>query len=136
MGAKQCMWAAVTPGARCQAFNTVNGDNFRWEWMWGEVASYFGLTPAPYPEKETPMVEQMADAAPVWAEMAARYGLIEADLSKVASFWHSDLDLGRPMDILTDTTKCREIGFTEHQSTKKSFFHYFDLMKAAKVIPA
>lgn len=56
--------------------------------------------------------------------------------SQVASFWHSDLDLGRPMDILTDISKCREMGFTEHQSTKKAFYHYFDRMKAANVIPS
>ena len=118
-----------------KAFNTVNGDNFRWEYMWGEIASYFGIEPAPYPEKETPLVEQMADAGPVWKTIAETHGLVESDVSRVASFWHSDLDMGRPMDILTDISKCRELGFTGHYSTKKSFYHYFDQMKAEGTIP-
>lgn len=133
--AQQCVWAATTPDAQNQAFNTVNGDNFRWEYMWNEIASYFGLTAAPYPEIATPLEEQMENAGPVWQEIAEEHGLVESDLSRIASFWHSDLDMGRPMDILTDMSKSRQIGFHPHYSTKHSFFYYFEQMKKANVIP-
>jgi hypothetical protein len=36
-------WAATTEVARDQAFNVVNGDIFRWSWMWSRLAGWFGL---------------------------------------------------------------------------------------------
>ena len=33
--ARHLLWAAETPAAANQAFNVVNGDVFRWSWMWG-----------------------------------------------------------------------------------------------------
>jgi hypothetical protein len=28
---------------RNQAFNVVNGDVFRWQWMWSQIAEWFGI---------------------------------------------------------------------------------------------
>ena len=36
-------WASTTPAAANQAFNIVNGDVFRWRWLWPRLAEYFGL---------------------------------------------------------------------------------------------
>ena len=47
--ARHLEWAATTEAARNQAFNVVNGDVFRWSWMWARLADWFGLQPAPYP---------------------------------------------------------------------------------------
>jgi hypothetical protein len=33
-------WAATTDAARNQAFNVVNGDVFRWSWMWMRLAGW------------------------------------------------------------------------------------------------
>ncbi len=33
--AKQLEWVTTVDGAKNQAFNIVNGDVFRWNWMWG-----------------------------------------------------------------------------------------------------
>src|SRR3954469_3212276 len=41
--ARHLEWAAMTDAARNQAFNVVNGDVFRWKWMWGRLAGRFGL---------------------------------------------------------------------------------------------
>ena len=46
--ARHLEWAATTEAARDQAFNVVNGDVFRWSWMWGRLASWFGLEPVPF----------------------------------------------------------------------------------------
>ncbi len=83
--ARHLTWAATTPAARNEAFNVVNGDVFRWSWMWGRIAAWFGLEPAPFDGTLRPLQEQMADDAPVWAEIAARRGLIEPDLNRLAS---------------------------------------------------
>ena len=52
--ARHLEWAATTEAARNQAFNVVNGDVFRWSWMWGRLASWFGLEPAPFPGNGRP----------------------------------------------------------------------------------
>jgi len=44
--ARHLEWAATTEAARDQAFNIVNGDVFRWSWMWTRLADWFGLQPA------------------------------------------------------------------------------------------
>jgi len=36
----------------------------------------------------------MADAGPIWAELAHEHGLRKTELTRVASFWHTDADLG------------------------------------------
>jgi len=83
--ARHLEWASMTPAARDQAFNVVDGDVFRWKWMWGRLAEWFGIEPAPLPERIAPLEEQLADAAPIWSDIARRYDLIEPDLSRLAS---------------------------------------------------
>ena len=123
------------PRRRNQAFNIVNGDVFRWSWMWGRIAEWFGLEPAPYPGQGTPLETQLADAAPLWAEIAARHGLAEPDLGRLASAWHTDADLGRPIEVVTDMGKSRRLGFLDYQPTDDSFFDLFERLRAEKIIP-
>ncbi len=67
----------------------------------------------------------MRDFGPVWATIAAREGLIEADLERLASPWHTDLDLGREIECVTDMSKSRKAGFLAYQDTRDSFFDLF-----------
>jgi nucleoside-diphosphate-sugar epimerase len=97
--ARHLEWAAVTPAAHNEAFNVVNGDVFRWNWMWGRLAGWFGLEPAPFPGEGLPLERQLADAGPIWAEIASRNDLVQPDLGRLASAWHTDADLGRPIEV-------------------------------------
>jgi nucleoside-diphosphate-sugar epimerase len=133
--ARHLEWASTTEAARNQAFNVVNGDVFRWNWMWGRIAGYFGLEPAPFPGQVTPLEQQLADAAPAWAEIARRHGLVEPDLGRLASAWHTDADLGRPIEVVTDMSKSRRLGFLDYQPTDDAFFALFDRLRAARIIP-
>lgn len=128
-------WAATTEAAANTAFNVVNGDVFRWSWMWGRLADWFGLTPAPYPERPTPLEEQMAQDVPVWRDLAERHGLIEADLGRLVSAWHTDADLGRPIEVVTDMSRSRRLGFRDYQASDDSFFDLFARLRAERVIP-
>jgi hypothetical protein len=130
--ARQLEWASITPAARNQAFNVVNGDVFRWNWMWARIAEWFGLQPAPFSGRGTPLEQQLADAAPTWREIAQRHGLTEPDLNRLASAWHTDADLGRPIDVVTDMSKSRKLGFLDYQATDDSFF---DLVRHAATGP-
>jgi nucleoside-diphosphate-sugar epimerase len=133
--ARQLEWASTEPRARNEAFNCVNGDVFRWSWMWSRIAEYFGLEPAPFPGEGTPLAQQLAGAEPVWAEIAAKHGLVENDLNVLASAWHTDADLGRPVEVVTDMSKSRRLGFLDYQATDESFFDLFTLLRERRVIP-
>ena len=40
---KQLVWASTTDLAKNNAYNIVNGDIFRWNWMWPRIAKWFGV---------------------------------------------------------------------------------------------
>lgn len=133
--ARQMEWAATTPGAANQAFNTVNGDVFRWRRMWREIGEYFGLEVPDCPETPQPLAHQMADAESTWRDIAAKHDLIEPDVGKLASWWHTDADLGREQECVNDTTKARDFGFDHFRETRSAFFDLFDRLRAEKIIP-
>ncbi|MEX0605591.1 MAG: SDR family oxidoreductase [Marinobacter sp.] len=133
--ARQMEWAATTPGAANQAFNTVNGDVFRWRRMWREIGEYFDLEVADCPETPQPLENQMAGADSTWREIAEKHDLIEPDVGKLASWWHTDADLGRDQECVNDTTKCRDFGFDHFRETRGAFIDLFDRLRAEKIIP-
>ncbi len=133
--AKHLLWAATTPAARNQAFNVVNGDVFRWNWMWKRIAGWFGVEAAELEGEGIPLEKQLADAAPIWKQIAARYGLAEDDLNVLASAWHTDADLGRPLEVVTDMSKSRKLGFTVYQPTDESFFELFEKLREDRLVP-
>jgi nucleoside-diphosphate-sugar epimerase len=133
--ARHLEWAATTPAARNNAFNVVNGDVFRWSWMWERIARWFGMEAAPFPGEGTPLEVQLANAAPLWAEIAGKYHLAEPNLNILTSAWHTDADLGRPIEVLTDMSKSRKLGFLDYQATDESFFDLFTRLREDKIIP-
>jgi nucleoside-diphosphate-sugar epimerase len=133
--AKHLVWAATTPAARNQAFNVVNGDVFRWSWMWKRIAAWFDVDAAELLGEGTPLEKQLADAGPIWKQIAGKYGLVEADLNVLASAWHTDADLGRPVEVVTDMSKSRKLGFTAYQATDESFMDLFEKLRGDLLIP-
>lgn len=133
--ARHLTWASTTPIARNEAFNIVNGDVFRWSWMWQKIADWFGLEPAPLPGEGTPLEEQLVDAGPIWVKIANQYKLLESDLNVLISPWHTDADLGRPIEVVTDMGKSRKLGFLDYQATEESFFDLFAALRSARLIP-
>ena len=59
----------------------------------------------------------------------------EPDLSVLASAWHTDADLGRPVEVIADMTKSRKLGFLDYQATDESFISLFDELQNKRVIP-
>ncbi|SEL64165.1 Nucleoside-diphosphate-sugar epimerase [Stigmatella aurantiaca] len=133
--ARHLLWAASTPAARNEAFNIVNGDVFRWSWMWGRIAAWLGVESAPFDGTVRPLEAQMADDSPVWERIAKRQGLVEPTLSRLASPWHTDADLGRPIEVVTDMSKSRRLGFTAYQPTDDAFFDLFTQLRKDRLIP-
>lgn len=133
---EQLVWASTHPEGENEAFNIANGDVFRWRWLWPQIAEHFGVEWEGPTGTPRTLVESMTDVAPeVWKRIAEREGLAESDVSKLASWWHSDSDLGREIECVTDMTKSREAGFLNFRSTRTSFFDTVTRYREAKLLP-
>ncbi|WP_424631300.1 SDR family oxidoreductase [Bradyrhizobium sp. SYSU BS000235] len=133
--ARHLLWAATTPAAANQDFNVVNGDVFRWKWMWGRIAGWFGIEAAPFDGVVRPLEQQMADDAAVWRDIAERHKLAEPQIDRLISPWHTDADLGRPIEVVTDMSKSRKLGFSVYQPTDEAFFALFEKLRRDRLIP-
>ena len=67
--------------------------------------------------------------------MTTKYRLVEPDLWRVASPWHTDLDMGRPLEVTTDMALSRKLGFLVYQNTEEAFQDLFATLRAEKIIP-
>ena len=132
---EQLIWASTHKNAENEAFNIANGDTFRWRWLWPQIAEYFGVSWEGPTETPRPLVSQMEGAESAWREIAQREGLIEPDIGKLASWWHSDSDLGREIECFTDMTKSREAGFLNFRNSVTSFFDKVGKYRDAKILP-
>jgi len=132
--ARQIVWASTEPNARNEAYNAANGDVFRWKRLWNLIADYFGIEAAPYPEKQVKLEEQMKDSGPAWNALVAEHGLQPNRLETLASPWHTDLDLGRPMECVNSMEKSRRFGFLDYQDTDRSFIDVFDRLRRERII--
>lgn len=133
--AEQLIWASTTDAAHNEAFNITNGDYFRWSWLWKQLAQWFGVEAVGYDGSIHPLEEEIKNDGPVWQEIAKRYNLKEPDLNRLASAWHTDLDLGRPIEVMTDMSKSRKLGFLVFQKTDESFYDLFAQLRAENLIP-
>jgi nucleoside-diphosphate-sugar epimerase len=134
--ARHLHWAATTSQAANTAFNIVNGDVFRWTWLWHQIANYFAIKVGEYPGHLVPLEKQMANASTIWSEIVAKHRLENIPVTRLASWWHSDADLGRTMECFTDMTNSRRLGFSAYQESRQSFFDVFDELRSRRIIPA
>ena len=133
--AEQMVWAAETPVAANTSFNISNGDVFRWRWMWPQIAGYFGVEWEGHNGTDRPLEGRVGELEGAWPGIVERYGLREPDLSRLASWWHSDSDLLRPLECFADMRRSRERGFDGNRVTVDSFFRAFDQYRAAGILP-
>lgn len=103
--------------------------------MWQRLAEWFGIEPAPFGGAGVPLEQHLAGAALVWKQIAAKHDLAEHDLATLTSPWHTDADLGRPIEVVADMGKSRKLGFLDYQATDESFFDLFNRLRRERLIP-
>ncbi|MCD0465088.1 SDR family oxidoreductase [Flavobacterium sp. ENC] len=133
--ADQIIWAAITPEAHNQAFNTANGDVFRWKWLWPKIAEWFQIEFEGYSGTIQPLETVLNTKHESWRTITKENHLIEGNLDQLASAWHTDLDLGRPLEVMTDMSGSRKLGFTGYKDTRDSFFELFERLRNDRIIP-
>jgi nucleoside-diphosphate-sugar epimerase len=132
---RHAVWSATEPAARNQAFNTTNGDVFRWRQMWKRVAASLGVEPAEYPGSANPLEGRMGHADEVWASLVEKDRLADHRASDLASWWHTDADLSREIETFADMSKSRSLGFLDYQDSARSFIELFETLRAQRIIP-
>ncbi|MBV8327360.1 SDR family oxidoreductase [Chryseobacterium sp.] len=133
--AKQLVWASETESAKNQAFNITNGDVFRWKWLWKRLADWFGIEAEGFKGSIRPLEKELENDSEIWKAIAEKYNLNEKNLSRLSSAWHTDLDLGRPLEVMCDMSNSRKAGFTSYKSTEDSFIEVFERIRAENLIP-
>ena len=133
--AEHLVWAATTPAAANHALNIVNGDVFRWRRLWPRLADALGVEPVGFEGEPVPLEQQMADAGEIWPEIVARYGLRDLEVERLASWWHTDADLGRTIETFTDMGRSRRLGFFGVRDTESSFRDLFARLRAERIVP-
>ena len=131
--ARASAWAATEEKASGEAFNITNGDVFRWERMWEDIARHLGLDVAPpVPLK---LAQHMADKGPVWKRIAERHGLVQPDLSKLVGWPFGDFIFHTESDVISNVNKNYEFGFKELMDSTKSLIAAVDSLKRQKALP-
>jgi nucleoside-diphosphate-sugar epimerase len=133
--AEHLVWAATTPEAANRALNIVNGDVFRWRRLWPRLAAALDVEPVGFDGTPAPLEEQMSDAAELWPAIVRRHGLRDLPVETLASWWHTDADLGRTIETFTDMGQSRRLGFLGIRDTETSFTSLFTRLREGRIVP-
>lgn len=132
--ARAMVFCATEPAAADQAFNVTNGDFFRWRNYWPTFAAFFDL---PLGDVQTiPLVEFMADKAPVWERIVRRHGLRAVPYGEIAAWPFADYVFGCDWDVMTDTLKLRQAGFHDCVRSDEMFLRLFRRFQELRVMPS
>ncbi|WP_456268896.1 SDR family oxidoreductase [Kushneria sp. AK178] len=127
------LWAASTKGIGGEAFNITNGDVFRWQRLWEDVADYFDMaTASPVP---LDLPTHMADKGDLWRDIASRHDLVEPDLSKLVGWNFGHFIFNTETDVISDVNKIHDAGFQETEAARTSLLRALDTLRANRIIP-
>ena len=110
-----------------------DGDYFWWQHMWPKIAQMYGMDIAdPVPML---LATYLADKAPVWDRMVAKYKLRVIPYGQVASWPFGDMIFGSGFDNITSTIKARVAGFHACIDTEYMFAKEFRRLADSRVTP-
>lgn len=127
------LWAMTDPAAADDSFNVVNADYYRWRDLWPRIAEFFGLE-AGGVATET-LADTHRDTSATWRAIAARQGLSEPDVGRIASWGYGDFMFRIGWDDMSSTVKIRRAGFDPVYDSWQSFRDALNAYRARRVIP-
>lgn len=131
--ARATVWAATDPACAGQAFNITNGDLFRWNTMWPVLADLLEV-PVGAPLAMS-LADVMADKAPVWDRLVAEHDLAPTPFADVSSWAFGDAVFSWDYDFLSDSSKARRYGFSDHVDTRAMFAQLIADLRQQRIIP-
>lgn len=127
------MWCSRTKTAWNQAFNCTNDDIYTWERVWPHICSLFGMKSGGVTTIKTET--EMPKHAGTWKSMAKKYELLEDDITKVATWWFLDAELGRDYDAYASMEKARKFGWTKKLKTEDMWDLLIDEYVSTHYVP-
>ena len=103
--------------------------------MWAALVAEPGLVNGGLPVQTMPLAQQMAASAPVWGGMVKESGLQPNPRHRLASWWHTDGDLGRDVACCNSMTKIRSVGFNGDRDTAQAVRDLFARLPRERIIP-
>ncbi len=117
--AEAVLWSLTAATAKNEIFNATNGDHFRWQHVWADIAGFFNISvAAPQP---MPLREQMADKAAIWTKIIEKHHLKPTSWSEIVTWAFLDGWLNTSYDMVQSTIKIRQAGFNYCIVTQVSF---------------
>ena len=130
---KGMLWAATTPQCANQAFNMVNGDHFRWQYLWPRIAEYFDMEDGGV--QQIDLEAMMADKEELWDAIVHEHGLLPTPFAEAANWSFANYAFAPTWDIMLDNTKARKFGFQEFVDSEEMFLRIFDSFRRQRFIP-
>lgn len=131
--ANAALWAATDPRCANQAYNITNGDYFRWMNIWPAIAAVFDMPVAD--PRPLPLVEFMADKAPLWDAMVRKHGLQPWRFDEVVAWPFGDYVFNTDWDVMTSVTKSRQHGFHDVVDSEAMFVSLLERFRAERIVP-
>ena len=119
--------------AAFENYNVTNGDIFKWENVWARIAEFFEM-PIGYPQK-IPLQSVMPLQKPIWEKIAAQHDLRPIPYEQLAGWKFADFIFDSDWDIISSTTKIRQLGFNEAIDSEEQFLELFKTFKDLRLIP-
>lgn len=133
--AEQEIWACLDPAAKNQAFNTSNGDVYKWKKLWKLLGERFDLEVPPFRDTGVPLAESMKGKEHVWDQIVEEHHLQHVKLPDIAHWWFADYILRQTTENVSSMNKSKKHGFLGWRDSNKCFIDVLDKMKANKLIP-
>lgn len=131
--ASATQWALTAATASSQVFNVVNGDLFRWQHLWSDIARVFDLkAAAPQPMS---LVDQMADKEPAWDRLVERHQLQPTPFAQIASWAFADGIWNSGFDMVQSTIKIRQAGFSDCIDSHDSLTRHLTWLRNHRHVP-
>ena len=135
--AERQIWAAVTDGAKNQAFNCTNGDVFTWKSLWKVLFEVFDVGFVAYEENDEKFdwLGMMKGKGKLWDEIVEKYELLETKMEDITCFEALNVVLNFRFQHVCSMIMSREFGFLGYADTHKSIQMRVGRLRAMKMIP-
>lgn len=135
-------WAATAQAAADQTFNITNGDVLVLAHAWPYLADRLNLSIGGEPPSSLSAFFAEGEVRSAWRRLAARHGLLLAELPDLLGQSHHYVDLllgprvgSKVSPVLLDTIKIRRAGFDACRDSRDSLLHWLDRMAGLRLLP-
>jgi nucleoside-diphosphate-sugar epimerase len=126
-------WALTSERAADEIFNVTNGDLFRWQHLWPDIANVFDMSTAP--PQPMNLRDQMADKQAAWDSLVERHRLQPVPYEQVASWAFADGVWNSGFDMVQSTIKIRQAGFADCVDSHDSLITHLTRLRRLRYMP-